>query len=795
MKISRVACTQFAGIRGLDLTFGEGVNVVCGPNESGKSTLVNLLSRTLFQDAQLDGRSSRGRDFGSLYYPSDSRTRAAGDFADGEVTLETEKGSYTLQKVWGADRRCVLTTPEGSAFRDQAAVNGILRQVLQYGEGVYSDLFFSSQKNMDTVLQTLLEAGKDTEAGTKRELSDLVSRAFAENAGISIDAIQEAIKAKVDGLLGKHWDIGRQRPQAREGRWQNSLGEVLSAYYDWQDAKEAQENLERLEEEVEQTAALYAKRLVQAAKAQEAYDSLSEVIGPLTAFQEQKKRITLLEHDEAECGKALLDWPRQREAVEAAKRLQTELRGRLLQTSYRDARTARAEMEDARRRFVELPYPTDEEVKAAKWLQNNLRGLENLLRGMNITLDARMFAGHTIKIRSLRTGELLETEAGGIPIREAVEIDIPGVASLRLAPANVDTEAVKRDLTEQRARLSDLLERYRVKDAEMLEECKEAVDRVKAQWETARENLDRVLAGRPFEELAAEAEALPAEIRDEAEIRRDIAALCGPDSLERFIGAREAVLAGYAEKYRTLDDLRQKHAETIRELERLRRALNQAQGVPEEYRAIPDPEAQLRNLKAQRDDLTAAKEAAHSAKVSAEARLEAQQQSDGVLAESAEGKKRAFEEAKDALGHWLHIQRVFEAKKEELSAHPMRDIAASFENYLGILSGGRVSSEFAHPDKVEPHIYSGNHLLDYRKLSEGTKGVVSLAFRLAVLDHLFPDGGGVLVLDDPCADMDPQRAAQTCALIRECAKRHQVIFLTCREEYVGMLGGHVARVL
>ena len=88
------------------------------------------------------------------------------------------------------------------------------------------------------------------------------------------------------------------------------------------------------------------------------------------------------------------------------------------------------------------------------------------------------------------------------------------------------------------------------------------------------------------------------------------------------------------------------------------------------------------------------------------------------------------------------------------------------------------------------NIYSSDHLLDYGKLSEGTKETVSLAFRLAVLDHLFPDGGGVIVFDDPFTDMDAERTEESCKLIKECAKRHQVIFLTCREEYLPMLEGN-----
>ena len=60
-----------------------------------------------------------------------------------------------------------------------------------------------------------------------------------------------------------------------------------------------------------------------------------------------------------------------------------------------------------------------------------------------------------------------------------------------------------------------------------------------------------------------------------------------------------------------------------------------------------------------------------------------------------------------------------------------------------------------------------------------------------MLDHLFPEGGGVIVLGDPFNDMDKDSVAQSCLLLKECAKRHQVIFLTCHEEYLPALEGNL----
>ena len=81
MKINKVSCTQFAGITNKELSFGDGINVVFGKNESGKSTVVNLISRLLFQNARIDGRSDKS--FRELYFPAARKGSSfVGDYAD-----------------------------------------------------------------------------------------------------------------------------------------------------------------------------------------------------------------------------------------------------------------------------------------------------------------------------------------------------------------------------------------------------------------------------------------------------------------------------------------------------------------------------------------------------------------------------------------------------------------------------------------------------------------------------------------------------------------------------------------
>ena len=86
---------------------------------------------------------------------------------------------------------------------------------------------------------------------------------------------------------------------------------------------------------------------------------------------------------------------------------------------------------------------------------------------------------------------------------------------------------------------------------------------------------------------------------------------------------------------------------------------------------------------------------------------------------------------------------------------------------------------------------SADHALTYGILSEGTRETVSLAFRLAMLEHIFPGGGGLAVFDDPFTEMDPKRVEQSVRLIQKFAERNQVIFVTCDEKYEKLMNGEV----
>ena len=790
MRIDRVTSESFAGVRDFNVEFKDGVNIVYGKNEAGKSTLVNLISRTLFQNARIDGRSKSFRD---SYFPTQRKGSAAvGDSIDGSVTISDGEDTYKLTKEWGADPRCKFSTPDGN-ITGQESINDRLRELLQYGEGVYNELLLSSQHNTDAALETLMNA-KDKSA-TRQEIVDAVSAAFAESGGASLDAIENAIKGKIAEIEGAHWDAERNAPKKKADRWKSGVGSILKAYYDLEDAQKTVLSLNKLEKNVTDAMQKYEAACVAVEEAEDAYNRFNAFAGALAARRDRAKIIKRLEDDVKKYATILAEWPKLVKQLDAARVLKAEKSASELKSKYEKVKAIASELDALKARAASAKSPSADELAAVKAAQRAIAQLENKLCGMNLNAAVTMLNSHSVEIRSLRTGEALTVEDGSAAITEAVAITVPGVMEMRLTPADVDVEDIEQQLAGQREKIAAIFEEYGVDSLEAMETMAADSDRLNRDIGEKERQLSLALGGEELSALESKAKELPETLRSSDDISGDILALCGSNDVDRFITAKETTLGQYASEYGSVDALQVKSVATESELECAKAEASAAEDVPEEYMNVSDPAAYLERLQQTQRDARSQQNKALSEKAAAEANLERfRDEMTEDPNEAVYNAEHRFAEQKELLAHWKHIDSVFAEHRAALSSSPMSDIAERFAQNLELISGGRDAAELPNGNKLDFNVYSADRLVDYGKLSEGTKDTVSLAFRLAVLDHLFPDGGGVIVLDDPCTDMDEERAARSCELIQKYAGRHQVIFLTCREEYADSLGGNLIRL-
>lgn len=791
MKIRNVSCEQFAGLRLEDpVSFTDGINVVYGKNESGKSTLVNLIESLLFR--KIDLVRNEKKNFEKQFFPvSRVGTTAVANRVEGKMTLEADEGRYRLSKRWGLRADCSLRMPDDLEIADTAGIEAELTKVLRYGEGVYSELLLSSQKNTDSCLRRLLDASEKMDA--KSELINAVTRTFAESDGVSLEKIEERIEKKIEALAS-NWDIGLDAPRRKStpGRHGNLIGEVLKAFYALEDAEGRREELSRLIRQADTAAEDCLEKAGAERAAGEALERYKQSAASLQRRNEINNNAQMVSRDLEKRNQAKEDWPKLESKLAKAKKLEEERKDRETADLYAGAKEIAREIRELESVSAGKTCPRQEEIRRVTDAVERIRKLENSLCAMNIRALARMQGDYRLEVVSLRTGEAIDLAE---PITEAVRMIIPGVMEMELAPADLDVETVRKQIAEEKAAASEILNRYGAADADALKKLAEELTQAERNTENLKLRLSTLLNGKTYDEVEAAAGAVGEKApRTMEEIRGEILEVCGAGSAEGFIRETQYRLSAYEQDYKTPEELAGSIRSGEETLRKFRDELNCLDEIPEEYQRIGDPQAYLERLKNALNSAHADHEDAINTKQRTALERDIYQEQNGDPAEDVRQYERELAEKKEKLRHWLHIREKFREQKDLIEEHPLVDLAKRFSEYLGVISGGRVTSDLPDADRLDLSILSGQRPLEYDLLSEGTKDTVSLAFRLAVVDHLFPEGGGVIVLDDPLTDMDEDRVEQSCELIRECAKRHQVIFLTCREGYQDKLQGNLIRI-
>ena len=792
MKIKSVKTRQFAGIKGKKVTFSDGLNVLVGKNETGKSTMIDLIYQVLYKDSKLNKKVDK--DFYTRFMPSDSK----GNVVDGTLVFSTADGEYTLMKKWGASEECELETPDGSVIVGEDKIREIIDGELIYKKGLYDDVVFFFFWSQESVVEHILNK-IDKKAGAKQDLVSIIaSEGLSSTGGIAPEDIEKILQDKIDNLSGR-WDFAIDGPEKRRGienPWDRGVGGILKAFYAH---AELEDNLRKREQaekaiDIENKKILEAKEKLEGYKAEKGdYERYAEALAAYKSGKELKNKYL------AEQNSVVADlqaYPGLRKDYDEAQHLSELAKAKAVIEKFHKIQEAEGILADAKKEFE---GKTEISVKDEKDLANLDKDIDNLrakLSNLNLVANIRKLGNSDIQVKSVATGEIIDISAGEFDINETVEITVPGIMSMTIAAKGVDVEEVQRQLAEKKEERDALLSRCGAKNIDDLRTQKAAYEEASRKVDEAQKAYNNLVNGvditileddySRFKEKATETEGLDEKIEN----------LCGSESLEAFIGGKKQRIQSLEEVYgkeKTLESMKAMLAEVKGNLEKLASVENDASNIPEKYLAIGDVDAYKKDLK------TGIEIAEHTIK-EAEGLIRDHEKE---LGNSTSDDLRAqiddaaieLQKLKDDCRRWKHILEVLRYTRDNMAGEgTMSDVHEKFAEYLSVITDGRISLK-SMDENMDVNIQSGNNHMTYEILSEGTKDTIALAFRLAILEHLFPDGGGLVVFDDPFTDMDESRTRQACKLVQRFADAgNQVIFVTCDNKYNSMLSGNIVEM-
>ena len=534
MKLRKLSVNQFK--RFTEPTqlgeFGDGLNLVVGPNELGKSTLLDALRAVLFERY-----SSKAQPIMAL---QNDRSGAAPVV---ELVFEVSGAEYTLSKRFVKSPHARLQCPDGTLLEADAAENK-LRNLLGFAEagsrgatsetlGMWGALWVQQGQSFgrpdlpDSALASL-SAGLESEVGTVlggrrgRELPRIIEQRRGELVTESRRQPRGEYKDTLDHISGLEQRLSEQLQQqlemsdtleqlaAAEARLrrledgsqdridqeeltqaQERLGEVMR--HDLQFAA-ARSELQNRQGQLEQAQGAQSERASQRAELKTEQEQLRQGTERLEELQQREREFL------ATLGELRQAATNAEAAVEAAMQSETSWRGIL------DRISRSAELSDLLRRQSDVEAAQDRFAVAqsqAEQIQVTDESLQRIRQAAEIAdqANARLRVAATRISFDIPSDRLAGIEADGAPLTdppatvEAVEpvvITIPERGRILIEPAVADRDQLLRAEREAKAELHAALSAVGAQslaDAQMLRDERRDLEVIAS---AARQELERL---------------------------------------------------------------------------------------------------------------------------------------------------------------------------------------------------------------------------------------------------------------------------------------------------------------
>lgn len=801
MIIKSYQCNRFAGLQDKHIEFKDHMNVILGPNEAGKSTLVEGIYSVLFKSSKLGNQTTQDKEFKSRFMPIQ-----AGDTIDGEVVISTGAGEYTLSREWGENSFSRLMTPGGQILKDEEKIREALKDVYRFGEATYSSIFFSKQINIKDAIEKIIKNSETT-----GEVSSLLRKAVMELDGVSIDRLDQKINEEIDTLL-KRWDIGMNYPENNKGinnPYKVGFGEVVDSFYKKEMTRNAMKEAQKAEEALDELYKEMSETEARLADLKTRKDVMGQIEDDVIKRAFIEPQITELNTMFSELNKIMSEWPRNEEKIKQIDEKTKQIDEKLVELEKDKVLASKgAEKESLEKKITRINDLTTrmaEDETMLKGMQRitkeDISALEKDHRGM-LTAEASMKAGKMLgKLNLLGSGlavfvtkDLGERErlgAGeGFDADGYIKIEIDNSMELELKSGDMDFNELRNQYKECKIRLEEGLQKFGAVTIEAAKLKLEKQEDLSRNLVTLKGQIGELLGEETFEGLVEKVKEIESlgSTKSLADIEGEIREM-SDQKISRLSEKRmiENILEKWVAEYKDMGEL-------INIMVSKKVLLNEQVEKLGKLAELPAGTASADSFRKELSDLRKAYEEDQGRLSSLkqkyyEIEKNLPESTTEELAKILEMEESNFEKKLAKGKKLLKIKTAFEATRSQIDEASFNPVIQAFSNYLSMLT--KDAYQVKEIDKAFNFKIDKNAVatIPLSLLSTGTYDSVALALRLALLESILADSKGFVVLDDCLVDLDPTRKEMAVKILQGFAEKHQVIFTTCSPETARELGG------
>ena len=826
MKLKSITLHPFAGIQNKTIEFEDGLNILLGPNEAGKSTvyhaiLAGLLTPTSLTAAKVESLMGR-------FFP------ATGGGVQGDTIrvdlelLDDNQNIIRIQKTWKKGNRqgsasfqvlgrSGVMDGAGAEITDEDAVQKRIEARLPVTPATLRTILLADQSGLHRTIREMQE-----EDSVREELGGILRQNLMEMDGVSVDRFRYLLDTRYEEYF-KRWDREEMYPENNRGirnPYQTGKGKVLEAFYQKEQLALDLANTRKFEEGLDERNEALTDLIKQKNEKSEGYERYQPLREGIANRQRLEQEIALATTRQETLHTINREWPVLENTLQnlEPKRENLQQKQSQLEVEKRkaDDKAKAARIEERLQKLKQL----EEAVTAAELelLGKNrvdrsdvdgLRDLQTEIRRLQTQIEAAQL---TLKMVATSDGDVHYAEVGkegeSLQVREGDSLE--KIASggftlktkeleLQVLSGNGDLEGVIEEHEQRKEEFASKLQELQVDSLQDAVSDAALYEDAQNRYQNAKQQYENELGDDRVSDLQDSLEAMGdlSEVRPINPILEDLVN-CRTDlqGLEKEAGEARAQLEAWKEEYGTHNDVVDALSETNIRIRGWKSELEELPALPEEFATseaffeyVDALDQGIRALEGQISEL----------------RIEKATFERGASDTSSEELERMHSEAVEDFDRVLReantLANVRERAHELLAsmdANTYQGLEGHFLEWLQQMAGDRFNGILMEEDMPKAFQTGDQRELPYEILSHGTKDTVALAWRFALVEYFLKENAGFIILDDPMVDMDSRRREGASHAIRTKAQQKQVIVMTCHPEHSAVLldnaGGKVIEI-